>query len=357
MKRVILSGLLFALATAAMSQYSYRHEFDAKLGNGDDPTSSVAGVAIAPSGDIYWVTFEAGVSKLFRAPGAVAAMDAGTTPTRELVAIESGLPSPVAIEAGRGYNDIEVDASGNVYIVGTGGSNATSILRKLGPAPTHTPQWLFPLDARVQGVAKATTTLVVVTFGGVRIYDDATGALIGSEATGGATFQRSVALNAANNDLYAGRNGNNNDDSVNVWAGTAGPSVDANGNYTQAVTNAIPDIGIGSAFGVATQALDFDPVNSQLVAVDAFNSAAVPGPDTAIGVRVYGVTGAGASVSFSPVQFMDTTPNGAFSGLNGVDYAQIGGNDYVAAAVSRGGIFSIVLYRRGAAAVSDWSIY
>jgi hypothetical protein len=358
MKKILCLLALAVGASSAFSQsYVLKHEVHLKLNDADLTTSAPGGVAIAPNGDIYYATFESAGSAVVKMSGAVSAMSAGTTPTRTLFAKESSFADAVAIEAGRGYNDIEIDSSGNIYVAGTGGTNGTSVLRKLDSAGNSV--WLYPKDARVQGIAKAGSNLIVTDFGALREYSDVNGTFVaGTTSIPSANqFQRALAYNPSNNDFYAGRNGSNNNDSGNVWSGGT-PSTVA--SYSMTKPNLLTDVGVGTAFGVATQSLDFDSNNNQIITVDANDAN-----DPSVGFEVWSVTGSGAAATATMVQSVSPSVDpliGAYTGANGVGYRRIGGNDYVALVGTRiggnGTIFTVQLYQlESSSAVQDWQLF
>jgi hypothetical protein len=312
MKKLVLTLAAFALVSTAVAQYQF-------YGTTGPVGQSLGGVALADNGDVYYVTFGAASSLLVHIPSAVPAL--ATNPTTGTVVSTESLPS------GRGLNDVEVDAAGNVYINGTGGAAADTVLKKFGPAPAHTLAWsMQALDAAEQvringiGLMDADTLAISKAWNIVAWKNTSDGLNKSTEVSGGGNYQRSLALNTANNDIYAGKNGASTDSSLKVFSG--GSLTNLTG-YTFAAENFL-NLGWSSAFGGATQAVAYDAANNRLVAADIPDSAASPA-DTTVGARIYNITGSGAGTNFSEVQFIAGREASAYkyAGITGVSAKRI----------------------------------
>lgn len=312
MKKFVLILACFALVSTAVAQYQF-------YGTTGPLGQSLGGVALADNGDAYFVTFNAATSLLVHIPSAIPNL-ANDTATTTVVSTE-------VLPGGRGLNDVEVDAAGNVYINGTGAGTADTVLKKFGPAPTHTLLWsMQALDAAEQlringiGIIDADTLAVSRAWNIVAWKNTSDGLNKSTQVSGGGNYQRSLALNTTNNDIYAGKNGAFSASSLKVFTGGSPSNLTG---YTFAAENFV-NLGWSSEYGGATQAVAYDAANNRLVAADLPDSAASPA-DTVVGARIYSITGSGAGSSFTEVQFIDGREASAYkyAGITGVSAKRI----------------------------------
>lgn len=342
MPRYLMIGIvILAMAMPAMAQYQYYGTIIPSA-----TQTSMGGVALKSNGDLYYVTFSTS-SELMYVQNAVS----GAPSKTYTISSVATLPMP----SGRGLNDIEVDASGNVYVSGTGSAPGDSQLVKYGPAPTHTQLWsMLSLAAEQQirhnGIELIGSDLAIsqawnaITF---KNPDDGTNR--GVSVSGGSSYQRALAFNSINDDIYAGKNGNNVTSILKVFSGGSPTNTSA---YAMALDNLLSDMGQSTAFGTATQPIDFDAGHSQLIACDADDQQVLG--DT-VGVRIYDVAGSGASSSFTEAQFIPAPGN-----VLGISHAQVGGVDYIAFCAATSAIpdssYVIELYNIPAG-VGSWNKY
>lgn len=324
-------------------------------------TSPAGGVALRPNGDLYYVTFAQANSEFIYVPNAILAEE----PTKTVI-------DTASFPALRGYNDIEVDSAGNIFISGTGSSAADSVLKKFGPAPSHTLLW----DMQTLGGAEVVrhngiglmndNILAVGAFGGswnsVGWKDANTGLTLSDPAiSGGVNYIRSIAMNTHNNDLYAGKNGDNVNSVLKIFSGGTPSNLSG---YTLALDNQLPNLGVATQFGTATQPIVYDPDKNQLIAADANDQSL--SPDTSIGVRIYNIVGSGASTQFNEIQFIDgRNETMKYGNVLGLSYAKITTftpeREFLAISVSSSDIpeasYAIELFRIVPSRVEQWTQY
>jgi len=314
-----------------------------------DGGESPAGVALKSDGDLYYVTFNAASSDLVYVQDAVGCCQ-GDPCTSSVVSTET-LPT------GRGLNDVDLDSAGNIYINGTGSSGADTVLKKFSAAPAHTEVW-SATDERINGIELMNDDILAVSVAWNKIKfkstSDGVTSSTSSEVSGGSNYQRSIALNPGNNDLYVGKNGANSLAALKVFSGG---SVDNASGYSLALDNQLATLGVNSLYGVATQPVCFDGNNGQLIAVDKRDEL----NDAYQGVRIYNVSGTGGSSVFTEAQYIDgsTAPGrtSQYYSVGGVAYAEIGGLDFIAIAATYGPDYVIDIFRRPPTSVDDWHLY
>ncbi len=342
MLRYFLIGILvIAMAIPAMAQYQYYGTIIPSA-----TQTSMGGVALKSNGDLYYLTFSTS-SELMYVQNAVSGAPAKTY----TISSVATLPMP----AGRGLNDIEVDALGNVYVSGTGTAGSDSQLVKYGPAPTHTQLWsMLSLAAEQQirhyGIELIGSDLAISqTWNAFTFKNPADGTNRSVSVSGGSSYQRALAYNSVNDDIYAAKNGNSVTSVLKVFSGGSPSNPSA---YAMALDNLLSDLGQSNAFGTATQPIDFDAEHGQLIVCDA-DDQQVTGDTT--GVRIYDVAGSGASSNFTEDQFISTGGN-----VLGISYAKVSGVDYIAFCAATSAIpdssFVIELYNIPAG-VGSWNQY
>ncbi len=356
MKQILFCTLLIALATTAFAaDYAY-------LGSvvyTDNTDVPLAGVALKSDGDLYFVTFDADNSKLLYVADAITKSQDSSYTVTEIATTD------VAIESGRGYNDVCLDPAGNVYVCGTGNSAATTAFKKYSAAPTHSELWSATLGARINGIEALDNNTIAVAreWNWLRFMDASDGSLFDPniETQGGSNYGRAVALNSDNNDIYIAANGASHDWIIKVYSG--GSPTNLSG-YAYSVEGLLPGLGVSTQYGTAVQHIAYDSNNNQLLACDVNDQALTN--DTDIGVRVYDISGSAATTAFTQVQYIQpiTTDRDTVTNVNGVSYVH-GDNevDYMAmiSVYTDGGDPATLSYYidiyRSTTSVADWYLY
>jgi hypothetical protein len=354
--RTVLLSLAFAVLFAPAT-YAAGYVY---AGNVDVPNETLGAVALTDSGDIYYVTFAGATSNFVFVDNAIGGL-ADDSYTTTLISTEV-LPS------GRGLNDVEVDATGNIYISGTGTAGADTVLKKFGPAPTHTELWSMQSLAageqiRHNGIEliDADTLAISEAWNNIRFKNTSDGLNKAGPVTGGSSYQRSLAFNPTNNDIYVGKNGSSVSSCLKVFSGGSPTTL---ASYALALDNLLDPYGNNTTFGSATQAVDYDNNNGELIVADN-NDQATSGRDPNQGARIFTVSGTGASAVFTEVQAIIDRNSVIYNNCYGISYARVGSVDYLALAVQldpdstpgNGDEFwSIDVYGIPPAGVTDWTL-
>ncbi len=355
--RTILLSLAFAvLMTPATYAAGYVY-----VGNVDTPPAETLGaVALTASGDIYYVTFADATSNFVFVDNAIAGL-ADDSYTTSLVSTE-------VLPGGRGLNDIEVDDAGNIYISGTGGDAPSTVLKKFGPAPTHTLLWSMQALAGAEQIRHngieiidADTLAISQSWNAILFKNTSDGLTKAGPVSGGSSYQRALAFNPTNNDIYVGKNGGSVSSCLKVFSGGSPASL---GTYALALDDLLAPYGVNTAFGTATQAVDYDNNNGELILADDKDQATVS-PDLTQGARIFTVTGTGASTVFTEVQSILARGAITYNNCYGISYARVGSVDYLALAVqldpdgtpgNGDESWSIDVYGIPPAGVTDWTL-
>ncbi len=292
----------------------------------EDPSETPGGVALKADGDLYYVTFNVADSHFVYVQNAVPGCLNGTY-TRQTISTE-------VLPAGRGLNDIDLDSAGNIYISGTGNDAASTVLKKFSAAPAHTEVW-SAIDLRINGIELMNENVLAVseTWNNINWKNTSDGQNTGTQVSGGSNYQRSLALNTLNNDIYVGKDGDFSLAALKIFSGGS-PSDLA--SYALVADNLLSSLGCNTQYGVACQPVDFDPNNNQLIAADIYDQDTSPSRDPYEGVRFYDISGSGSGTSFIEDQFIDGSGipgKDAYYNIYGVSYAKIGELDYLAVAV------------------------
>lgn len=359
-KIVILIGIML-LTVTAMAQYSYLGSIYSGGQDPGDPTETVGAVALKANGDLYYVTFNEAESHFVYVARAIPGC-IDTTYTTHTLATDS-FPTL------RGFNDIELDSAGNIYISGTGNSTSDTVLKKFSAVPAHALQWsIQALDTAQQirhngiDILDDNTLAINQTWNAIAYKNTSDGLNTSSAVSGGSSYHRSLSLNTTNNDFYVGKNGGSVTTALKVFSGGS-PSNPT--GYSLALDNQMPNLGVSTLYGVATQATDYDPNNNQLIIADQKDSALSPA-DTVVGARIYNIAGSGASTIFTEAQFIDrrspSAPSPEYMNCYGVAYAKVTkpgcGGDYLALAVQTYDMnWFIDIYVIPNAGVESWSLY
>jgi len=341
-KLLLICAVVLLVSAVGQSQVDYTYYSSIPTG------AALGGVALKPDGDLYYVTFAAANSELVYVQNALLGYATSTITTEVL-------------PAGRGLNDIEVDSAGNVYISGTGTAAADSVLKKFSAAPSHTELW-SNIDYRHNGIELITDDILAIgqTWNVIVFKNTSDGSDTGTSVSGGSRYQRAFAFNTANDDIYAAKNGDYSDAALKVFSG--GSPTNLSG-YALALDDQLSPLGVSTPYGTATQPVDYDPINDQLLMGDTANQAI--GESTG-GVRVYDISGSGASTSFTEAQFVDRRDaTYYYSNVYGISYANVTAFSppreflAIAANVTDGtdSFYSIELFRRVPLSVEDWADY
>ncbi|MFH0795149.1 MAG: hypothetical protein V2A74_14080 [bacterium] len=344
MKRIIcILGLLLVLASVAGAQtYSFEKEIAAYEYGGP--------MAAGPGGGIYYATFVWGsaTSSVYYIADP---LTQNTTSTQILVTSTNTFDP-----AGRGYQGIAVNSTETkVYVSGDkGGTLGGSVLQAVtksgntftvdsGFAPTNLASDRMASCALLSDSVLATTQFDVLQF-----YNASTGAL-STSVSGGTIYQRDIAFNSSNNDIYVVHNGNSLSSSVSVWSGGSAASP---GSYTFAKADLVADGGINTTYGSSIQGICYDAAHNRLLAADR---SVVGGPQT---LRIFDLSGTGASATATLAQTIDGT--GSPAGLiQSCDDAVVSGSRiYIMDGMddSIGGMKRILVYVEGTG-VHDWLFF
>ncbi len=173
------------------------------------------------------------------------------------------------VPAGRGFTGVAVDSQGNVYLALESGSNDSANVRKLSPAPEFAEVDEFASGVvfagiRYNGVEVLTDDVIALTtFSSVEFWDANNSAPLhtigGTEA-----FQRDLAYNPNNDDIYISKNGNESTNSVTLLTGG---TPDDPTTYA-AEAGFIAQGGVDSAFGVNAQQIEYDSENNVIAVPD-----------------------------------------------------------------------------------------
>jgi len=157
-----------------------------------------------------------------------------------------------------------------------------------------------------------------------------------------------------------GRNGNNVLDGLKIIYGGTPSNLSG---YTSFLDHQLATIGESEIWGWAMQPIDYDFNNNELIAADVYDAGALADPVQ--GVRIYSISGSGASTIFTQLQFFDgsTIPSrtGQYVNVFGVSYNRIGGKDYLALAIGYGTIttttYAIDILVRSGTGIGEWDMY
>ena len=350
-RKLFMCLLLLALACTALGiDYVY---YGTVIPS--DPTKELGGVALKSNGDLYYVTFTNPNSNLAYVANAIPGVKTSAY-TVSTISTETGIP-----DTGRGLNDIDLDSAGNIYICGTAASGNPSVLKKFSAAPAHSLVWSQSIsDVRINGIDVISNDILAVgiNFNALAWKNTSDGTQYAANSgVFGDLYGRTIALNTTNNDIYMGRNGNGTLDGLKVIYGGSPTNLSV---YTNVLDHQLATIGDSYIYGFAMEPIDYDTNNNQLIAADVLDEMSA---DAIQGVRIYSITGSGASTVFAQLQFFDgsTIPgrSAQYYNVYGVSYNRIGGKDYLALAIGYGApaAYAIDILVRPSAGLGDWDMY
>ncbi len=270
-------GLLCAimvLGSIAFGQpFVFQQEFTT------DPDNSPYAIAADSSGGIYYATFEDASSRV------VYVADPINNPSSQVV-----VTTAIGFPLWRGLQGIAVDSSGNVYVSGDTGS--ATWVEKFGPAPTFTPDAGFTIGStsRLGGCdLLSDSVLGCVSWDGIQFFNTSNGTQIAA-ITGGTNYQRDLAFNSSNNDLYAAYNTAPPDtNSCSLWSGGT-PASPASYSF---IKNDL--VTIGSIASLGSQGIEYDARNGRLLIANKLSQ----------GLDIYTISGSGAGTLVSLFQSID----------------------------------------------------
>jgi len=350
--------LLLTLACTALGvDYVYYGTVDVTIPS-PSLTRTLGGVALKSNGDLYYVTFDNPDSILAYVSNAIPGVLTSAY-TVSTISAETGFT-----DTDRGLNDIDLDSAGNIYISGTAAGGNFSVLKKFSAAPAHTLVWSQPIsDVRSNGIDVISDDILAVgtDFDSLAWKKTSDGTQYAPKSGPfGDYYGRSISINTTNNDIYMGRNGNNVLDGLKIIYGGTPSNLSG---YTSFLDHQLATIGESEIWGWAMQPIDYDFNNNELIAADVYDAGALADPVQ--GVRIYSISGSGASTIFTQLQFFDgsTIPSrtGQYVNVFGVSYNRIGGKDYLALAIGYGTIttttYAIDILVRSGTGIGEWDMY
>lgn len=273
-------------------------------------------IAADAAGGLYYATFDAASSSVYYLADPVAEIG-DTDPSDHALIATVG-----SFAAGRGFQGIGVNASGEVFASGDNGTGGE--LLKYGAAPGFAPDATFNGNAaaafaasRHAGLALLGSNSIAVTrFNSLAYVDQGAGTLI--RALGGGTnYQREAVYNPVDEVIYAMRNGASTSE---ILTGYYGGSTAAEASYEwTAAASLLPDGAVNTAFGIATQHGFIDVTQSppKLYTIDT-----AVDPE----IRAWDIDSGGASLTFDG-SITSATGGAGWASVN--DCVRIGNYLYV----------------------------
>lgn len=269
-------GLLCAIMVLGSIAFGQPFVFQQEFVTGTD--NHPYAIAADSSGGIYYATFQDASSRV------VYVADPMNNPS-SLVVITIATDFPLW----RGLQGIAVDSSGNVYV--SGDTGIATWVKKFGPAPTFTPDAGFTIGStsRLGGCdLLSDNVLGCVSWSGIEFFNTSNGTQIAA-VTGGVDYQRDLAFNSSNNDLYTAYNNSTASNSCSLWSGGT-PASPASYSF-------IKDdlVTTGSIASLGSQGIEYDARNGRLLIANKASQ----------GLDIYTISGSGAGTLVSLFQSID----------------------------------------------------
>ncbi len=273
-KSLGLLCVIMVLGSMAFGQsFVFHHEF----GTNSDYGPPYA-LAADSSGGIYNVTFDSTNSR-----AVYIANPLSDTPTSQVITTASDFP------VSRGLQGIAVDSSGNVYASGdTGGA---TWVKKFGAAPSFTEDSGFTIGSTTRLLGcdlLSDNVLGCVSFAGIEFFNTSNGTQTAA-VTGGVNYQRDLAFNSSNNDLYTAYNNSTGSNSCSLWSGGT-PASPASYSFTKADL-----VTIGSVASLGSQGIEYDARNGRLLIANKTDQR----------LDIYTISGSGSGASVNLFQSID----------------------------------------------------
>ncbi len=194
---------------------------------------------------------------------------------------ESGLEQHLLVDDGadmevpanRGFMGVTVDDEGYIYLTMETGQADSSNVRKIQPAPDFGLDDVFGggilfYNKRMNGIDFLGNDIVAVsTFDSVEFLAAEDGTSL-YEISGGQTYQRDLAYNPENGDIYLSRNSQKPNEAIGSVNLLTGGNVDNVERYSEFQNHFIPRGGIGGTYGANSQLIEYDAMNHHLIVPD-----------------------------------------------------------------------------------------
>ncbi|MCX7765393.1 MAG: hypothetical protein N2246_01635 [Candidatus Sumerlaeia bacterium] len=282
MRYLIFVTLILMLALSA-SALTLSYEKSITTQNAPYP------LAVNSSGGLFYATFDAGNSKVYYIADPI--NDPNTVVTISSSAFTD-------FPTGRGLQGVAVDSSGNLYACGDKGSGVPAAFKKFNP-PSFTEDSTFAPDmtgVRILGCANFESGdrkyIATNTFNSIRFYDAIDGSYDGAHYTDNLpSYQRDIAINTNNWDIFTSRNGANTVGSVCLFTG--GSPNNLNG-YSRVTTTFITNTERSSTYGTAAHGIGFYAPDNLLFV----GNKGTENPTDNVGqLDIYQITGTGSGAS------------------------------------------------------------
>lgn len=261
----VFSALAFALAALAAPAQELGYTLVGELETQGPPMA----IAADANGGIYYTVFSFEGPNLSRCYYVADPLNENAPETHVLV---DGAEETEEV-AGRGFTGIAVDGAGNVFLALESGANDTATVRKLSPAPDFEPVEEFfggivYGEQRFNGLDLMNDEILILsTFGTVEFWNAVDSTPLYT-VSGGESFQRDVAYNPNNGDIYIAKNRDVAGAPYSAANIVRGNGPDDLESYAEIEAGFIPQGGAGGQYGVNAQLVEYDPVNDLILIPD-----------------------------------------------------------------------------------------